>query len=850
MVQALFVWQESSQLLVQRRYSEMQRSVLASLDQIFNDYYKPRLFKLSKTLVNQISINNNSISNKKLNNWLNLTNGNNIYSRDGAIVSKFVLARSLDTFDRKLKRICSSFNQRNLKGFNSIELTLLRKIPLIKLQNCSAENLSQIIDELELNEGFSRWAKRYHQFKVYAPNEIEPIDKLHRIHPWNIFSQFMMHNSYFLWMGGSKKLGNAIFKPDSRINILGGYKDFNWNPEYSISALDYNLIWSHNQNHSLAEYTDGSIVEPKVFSYILFRKKLLESSFIELVSLILDNKQPPNTIHPDFKSLFDKLQVKINKLFKRQNFRDSLNIKHLITLSREDWRNTHLDKILSSTKIGFDPNFFSPSDYVQSTTLLDHKVTLGVKSSLLFTESNLAQRIIWITILFSLLILAVVIAISFKILPQPIDELITDIKSIRMDSLLHHRLNFPINNSGDEIKTLENSFRLMKSELSLRFRQLDYIRMTNHQLLNKHPVDETLKLLIEYIANCLPIEPKGLALYYFQSARQPFPSNYYEYGESLDISHINISHGNKNGTIDHAENTYLWFIRTLNEVENNNASSYIIITLDRDSLGANPESPIDSFISTLLEQLDALLYQIVLQQIQKDNEIASQLQQGILAPIKISKNHIEIAADMRSAGYLGGDFFNVIERTNDILLSIADVTSKGIAPALVGNCARSLIHYFSEYSSNTILDKVNKNLIAEGFSDQHFVTCFMGTIDAKLTLNYVSAGHQMMIHMKKCGEITYLNGPNIPLGLDAEQIFEIQTIGLQSGDMVFLYTDGIPELQNQANELFSQERLENILKSCRTKTAVEIETIVYHEISQFVGNTGLSDDVTTIIIKV
>ncbi len=108
----------------------------------------------------------------------------------------------------------------------------------------------------------------------------------------------------------------------------------------------------------------------------------------------------------------------------------------------------------------------------------------------------------------------------------------------------------------------------------------------------------------------------------------------------------------------------------------------------------------------------------------------------------------------------------------------------------------------------------------------------------------------MMIHMNKHGEINYLNGPNIPLGLDAEQIFETQSIDLKVGDLVFLYTDGIPELQNPSQVLFSQERLEKLLKSHKNKPAKDIEKVMYQAISDFVGKKGLSDDVTTIIIKV
>ncbi len=849
MIQALFVWHESSQLLVQRRYSEMQQSVLARLDQIYNEFYKPEIHNLSRRLVTQVPLQNDLLDTNKFEEWLNLSRCKELYGSECVLISKVKLKRAILSFPDKLRALCTAFKAGKIPGFKDYDPLKDGSIPIKRLEDCTSENLSSLLDDLELNEALSRWTKNNHPLDIFAPNLLSSNDKFHRINPWNIFSHFIIQNSHFLWMGGNKALGNSIFRPDTRINILGGYRDLNWSPNYSFSAIDYELIWSHDRKASILDFVSGNVKEPKAFNYILFRQKESIANFIEHVSLILNDQKLPNKVHPQYVELSDKLRAKINTLFKRNQSKPALGLSKLISLSREEWRSNHLDIVLSFSRMSLNQNAFSELDYVQHSKLLNYKIYYGVNSALLFKEIKLANWLILVTISFSFLILGLIIAISFRILPYPIQSLITQIKSVQMDVLLSNRLGFQRPRSGDEIKTLENSFQFMKSELSLQFRQLHFIRMINYQILNKKALEETLQLLVDYMVNCLPNRPAGLAIYYYQSARQSEPTNSIQYGNPVDTSIIQFSDSQFEGTISNNEQNYNWYKRSFSEPKLS-TSSYILMTIDTNALGTEWDASIKGFISTVLEQLQTLLYQTVLQQIQKDNEIASQLQQGILAPIKIINNYSQICADMRSAGYLGGDFFTVLERNNDILFGIADVTSKGIAPALVGNCARSLIHYFSDEDSAEILNKVNKSLIGEGLSEQHFVTCFMGTLDNQLNFNYVAAGHQMMIHINNKGEINYLNGPNIPLGLDSDQVFEIQSIQLKTGELVFLYTDGIPELQNHAYEIFSQERLERLIISLKNKSAQEIEHVVYSKISQFVGNRGISDDVTTVIIKV
>ena len=82
MIQALFVWHESSQLLVQRRYSEMQQSVVANLDNLYYEFYKPKIQHLARQLAIEIPVEGSRFNSETLGQWLNLNNCKSLYGSD------------------------------------------------------------------------------------------------------------------------------------------------------------------------------------------------------------------------------------------------------------------------------------------------------------------------------------------------------------------------------------------------------------------------------------------------------------------------------------------------------------------------------------------------------------------------------------------------------------------------------------------------------------------------------------------------------------------------------------------------------------------------------------------------
>lgn len=866
MVQALIVWRESSQILVQRRYHEMQRSVIAGLEKIYRENYVPGIRQLSQNLSIQLKVVGKQLQSQQLYEWLDLNHCKKSYGLECIMTARIELARKQNfSYQQKIEKFCDDsfrkfpnpnfiFDDDDFKAINKMD-------PERKYLQCEPNHIADLIDKtivesgvdkIPLNYKFRSWVENQHPMLIYLPELIQDDDNIDKIAPWSLISPIWIKPViYYLWMGGSKGLGRQVQTKKIRLESPVFPQDSDWEMTDPRLAAGFNIYWKHNSASTIDEFESEPSAEPTYFDYILLSNKQMSMSYIDLVYSILEKRSPPLQAHPKYINLRASLATRIRSLFKLrvEGLSHEPSFINLMKMDREVWRSNHLDKVLIDSRVSLHKNDFNQSDDIYEGILLGNKIYYGVDDKLLFKESNLANVIIVFTILISLLILSAIILISFNILPRPIQDLISRIKSIELNAVLSQRLKFSKPLSGDEITTLTSSFQLMKSELTLRFRQMHFVRLINQQILTRQPLQQTIESVAQYIYECLPNEPQFLGVYFFNSARQSEPTFYHEYGSAFDISNITSLENQNLGKIIIDKVRYRWYRANLTD-EASNQSCYFLLVFDENCLGSNDITSIESFINAIISQLQALLYQIVLWQIQKDNQIASQLQKGILAPITLKTDLFEISADMRSCGYLGGDFFNVISKDHSTLFGIADVTSKGIAPALVGSCAHSLIHYFSKESPNQILQKVNQNLIAEGFSEQHFVTCFLGEIDDNLELKYVAAGHQMMIHIGKDAKINYLNGPNIPLGLDPDQEFVIQTIQLEPGDLIFLYTDGIPELQDAQLEIFTQERLESFLLEHKNLKASEIEDKLYEEVSNFASKSGLSDDITTVIISI
>lgn len=835
----------------------MQRSVIAGLEKIYRENYVPGLRRLSQNLSIQINVVEKQLQRQKLYDWLDLNHCKESYGSECLMTARLELIRKQKySYSQKIKNFCNDsfgkfpnpnfiFDDDDFKAINKMD-------PERKYLQCEPSHIAYLIDELELNYLFFRWVRRQHPLRIYLPELIQNNQDIDKIAPWKFISPIWIQPVvYYLWMGGSKGLGRQIQTRKARFESPVVPQNSDWVMEDPRLVANYEIYWKHDSTATMDDFESEPTAEPTYFDYIVLLNKQISLSYIDLVQNILEKRSPPIHAHPKYINLRASLATSIRSLFKFrvEGLSHEPNFINLVKMDREVWRSNHLDKVLMNSRVSLRKNDFNESDHIYEGSLLGNKIYYGVDDKLLFKESNLANWIIIFTVLLSLLILLIVILISFSMLPKPIQELIGKIKSIELNAVLSQRLKFVKSLSGDEITTLKSSFQLMNSELALRFRQMHFVRVINQQILTRQPLENTVEIIGQYLFECLPNEPKFLGIYFFNSVRQSEPAFHHKYGSNFDIKNIINLENQDFGVTVLDETTYRWYRASLKD-ESTNQSCYFLMVLDEQSLGSNDLDSIESFLSTVISQLEAFLYQIVLWQIQKDNQIASQLQKGILAPIKLLKDTFEICADMRSCGYLGGDFFNVVSKDQSTLFSIADVTSKGVAPALVGSCAHSLIHYFSDGQPQTILQKVNQTLISEGFSQQHFVTCFIGEIDESLKLNYVAAGHQMMIHINKDEKLSYLNGPNIPLGLDSEQEFVTTTVQLQPGDLIFLYTDGIPELQNAQLEIFTQERLENFLIENRGFKASEIEAKLYEEISNFASERGLSDDITTVIISI
>ncbi len=241
------------------------------------------------------------------------------------------------------------------------------------------------------------------------------------------------------------------------------------------------------------------------------------------------------------------------------------------------------------------------------------------------------------------------------------------------------------------------------------------------------------------------------------------------------------------------------------------------------------------------------------QKLEKDLELARNIQKNLL-PNKIPQiGQFEIAAFNNSARQVGGDYYDVVKLDEqNLLFALGDVSGKGVQAALLMANLQAFLKSLckQKIEINSATDMIN-DLVAENTIMGSFITFFWGILNRETDeLHYVNAGHNPPLLLRN-GEIIKLKTGGMILGVMETMIpYLSEVVKLERGDMIICFTDGITEAMNIRGEEFSDEKLEEMVKQYYSMGAAEILDKILEEVKLFTSGAEQSDDITMLVVKV
>ena len=249
--------------------------------------------------------------------------------------------------------------------------------------------------------------------------------------------------------------------------------------------------------------------------------------------------------------------------------------------------------------------------------------------------------------------------------------------------------------------------------------------------------------------------------------------------------------------------------------------------------------------------------------IEADLAVAKEIQTSALPrvfPPFPERREFELFASMNAAREVGGDFYDFFLLDNSTLcFVIADVSGKSIPGAMFMMTAKTVIKSLAEsgLSPDEVFTQTNRKL-CENNEAEMFVTAWLGYLDLKTGLVRVAnAGHNPPVLIRE-GKAEYirLKAGLVLAGLEGLRYRE-QTVQMQKGDLLYLYTDGVTEAMNHNADLYGEERLQTILSfgteepepSSDHGMTASVCRLVSGDLAAFTAGAEQSDDITMLCIR-
>ncbi len=236
--------------------------------------------------------------------------------------------------------------------------------------------------------------------------------------------------------------------------------------------------------------------------------------------------------------------------------------------------------------------------------------------------------------------------------------------------------------------------------------------------------------------------------------------------------------------------------------------------------------------------------------------VATRIQEDMLPsifPPFPERKELDIYASMNPAKEVGGDFYDFFfVDENHLALVMADVSGKGVPAALFMVISKTLIKNRALLggSPSQILADVNKQL-CEGNKADMFVTVWLAIIDVTTGEGIAAnAGHEYPALCRKGEKFELVQTKHSPAVAIMDGIkFREHEFKLEKGDMLFIYTDGVPEAVNEGNEMFGAERMLDVLNANIDSPVEKIPEQMKLALDTFAGTAPQFDDTTMLAFK-
>lgn len=256
-----------------------------------------------------------------------------------------------------------------------------------------------------------------------------------------------------------------------------------------------------------------------------------------------------------------------------------------------------------------------------------------------------------------------------------------------------------------------------------------------------------------------------------------------------------------------------------------------------------------SFLSMFLLLLIELLEK---SDVQKEIDLARQIQLSLLPGTSLQKKDLEVYSFAHTAKEVGGDYLDVIETEKGTYVIIADVSGKGLSAALYMVRLQALVSLIIERDHpgpKELMLQLN-NYIKSNSKDKTFVTACAAFFPKEAThFEYVRAGHNIPVYFSKERDSTFrLQANGFALGMTTTQLLEknleLKKFHFKKGDSVLFYTDGLNEARNEQGEEYGEERIESLMEIYGSLHAKTIVNKVQTSLEAFIGSESPLDDVT------